>query len=422
MIKLKYKEKRVKIMYTNVKFEEGKRIIVVSDIHGDLTTFKKLLNKCEYNEEEDYLIILGDFLEKGTEILDTVHYVMELSKNERVYVLKGNCDRALEYCSNDDGLQDGIGYIKRMTVDNFKTQNRGGKGIKGMQTIEEDYIEDLLMTSTHDYLYFFTNYGRVYRMKAYEIPEASRTARGVAIVNLLQLNPGEKVSAMIPIKVEDMEGKNLFMATKKGLVKKTSLDEFANIRKTGLAAISLRDDDELIEVKLTNEESEIFLVTKQGMCIRFKETDVRATGRTSMGVIGMNLDDEDEIVAMQEQNQGDSLLIVSENGMGKRTYLDEFNVQYRGGKGVKCYKITEKTGDVVGAKAVNDDNEIMMITTEGIIIKLRVQDISTMGRIASGVKMMNLDEDVVVARIAKVKDKVEGESDEAEVTEDDENI
>ena len=324
--------------------------------------------------------------------------------------------------SNTIVARTNLGYIKRMTIDNFKTQNRGGKGIKGMQTIDEDYIEDLLMTSTHDYLYFFTNYGRVYRMKAYEIPEASRTARGVAIVNLLQLNPGEKVSAMIPIKVEDMEGKNLFMATKKGLVKKTSLDEFANIRKTGLAAISLRDDDELIEVKLTNEESEIFLVTKQGMCIRFKETDVRATGRTSMGVIGMNLDDEDEIVAMQEQNQGDSLLIVSENGMGKRTYLDEFNVQYRGGKGVKCYKITEKTGDVVGAKAVNDDNEIMMITTEGIIIKLRVQDISTMGRIASGVKMMNLDEDVVVARIAKVKDKVEGESDDGEVTEDDENI
>ena len=316
--------------------------------------------------------------------------------------------------SNTIVARTNLGYIKRMTIDNFKTQNRGGKGIKGMQTIDEDYIEDLLMTSTHDYLYFFTNYGRVYRMKAYEIPEASRTARGVAIVNLLQLNPGEKVSAMIPIKVEDMEGKNLFMATKKGLVKKTSLDEFANIRKTGLAAISLRDDDELIEVKLTNKESEIFLVTKQGMCIRFKETDVRATGRTSMGVIGMNLDDEDEIVAMQEQSQGDSLLIVSENGMGKRTYLDEFNVQYRGGKGVKCYKITEKTGDVVGAKAVNDDNEIMMITTEGIIIKLRVQDISTLGRITSGVKMMNLDEDVVVARIAKVKDKVEGESDEAE--------
>jgi len=305
-----------------------------------------------------------------------------------------------------------LGYIKRMTMDNFKTQNRGGKGIKGMQTIEEDYIEDLLMTSTHDYLYFFTNYGRVYRMKAYEIPEASRTARGVAIVNLLQLNPGEKISAMIPITEEDLTGKNLFMATKKGIVKKTPLDEFVHIRKTGLAAINLRDDDELIEVMLTNENSEMFLVTKQGMCIRFKETDVRATGRTSMGVIGMNLEDEDEIVAMQEQSQGDSLLIVSEKGMGKRTYLEEFNTQYRGGKGVKCYKITEKTGDVVGAKAVNDDNEIMMITTEGIVIKLRVQDISTLGRITSGVKMMNLDEDVMVARIAKVKDKVEGEEEE----------
>ena len=307
-----------------------------------------------------------------------------------------------------------LGYIKRMTVDNFKVQNRGGKGIKGMQTIEEDYIEDLIMTSTHDYLSFFTNYGRVYRLKAYEIPEASRTARGVAIVNLLQLNPGEKVTAMIPYNEEEAN-KHLFMATKKGIVKKTSTDEFSNIRKTGLTAISLRDDDELIEVKFTDEESEIFLVTKQGMCIRFKETDVRPTGRSSMGVIGMNLDDQDEVVAMQIHNQGDSMLFVTENGMGKKTQMEEFNLQYRGGKGVKCYKITEKTGDVVGAKAVTDENEIMMITTEGIIIQLRVQDISTLGRITSGVKMMNLDDEVKVARIAKVRNRVDGENTETEV-------
>ena len=298
-----------------------------------------------------------------------------------------------------------LGYIKRMTVDNFHSQNRGGKGIKGMQTIEDDYIEDLLMTSTHNYLMFFTNMGRVYRMKAYEIPEAGRTARGTAIVNLLQLNPGEKISALIPIENYD-ENRNLFMVTRKGIVKKTSIMEYSNIRKNGLAAISLRDDDELIEVKSTDRDTHIFLVTKYGLCIRFKETDVRATGRMTMGVIGMNLDDGDEIVGMQLDHQGDSLLIVSENGLGKRTYLEEFKIQYRGGKGVKCYKVTDKTGYVVGVKAVTDEHEIMMITTEGIIIQLRMEDISTLGRITSGVKMINLDSKVKVAKIAKVREKV----------------
>jgi len=317
-----------------------------------------------------------------------------------------------------------LGYIKRMTVDNFKAQNRGGKGIKGMQTIEDDYIEDLLLSTTHHYMNFFTNMGRVYRLKAYEIPEASRTARGTAIINLLQLQPGEKITAMIPIR-EYEDDRYLFMVTKKGIVKRTPLSDFANVRKNGLAAINLRDDDELIEVKNTNNEHEIFLVTKQGMCIRFKETDVRPTGRTSMGVIGMNLSPNDEIVAMQLQVQGDSLLFVSENGLGKRTYLDEFTVQKRGGKGVKCYKITEKTGDVIGAKAVIDENELMMITTEGIIIQLRVQDISTLGRITSGVKMMNLDEGVKVAQIAKVRGKVsdgEQEIDDLDDNSDEENV
>ena len=310
-----------------------------------------------------------------------------------------------------------LGYIKRMTVDNFKSQNRGGKGIKGMQTIEDDYIEDLLMTTNHHYLNFFTNFGRVYRLKAYEIPEAGRSARGTAIINLLQLSPGEKISAMIPIKEYD-DQKNLFMVTRKGIVKKTALSEFSNVRKNGLAAISLRDDDELIEVKTTKPDSEVFLVTRQGMCIRFKETDVRATGRTSMGVIGMNLSHGDEIIGMQLQTQGDSLLIVSENGMGKRTYLEEFTVQKRGGKGVKCYKITEKTGDVIGVKAVTDDNEIMMITTEGIIIQLRMQEISTLGRITSGVKMINLDQGVKVAQIAKVREKISNGDQEFDNVED----
>ena len=310
-----------------------------------------------------------------------------------------------------------LGYIKRMTVDNFRSQNRGGKGIKGMQTIEDDYIDELLMTTTHHYLMFFTNMGKVYRLKAYEIPEAGRTARGTAIINLLQLQAGEKITAVLSLK-DYSQGQYLFMATKSGIVKKTPIQDYANVRKTGLAAISLKDDDELIEVKFTDNKKDIILVTKYGQCIRFKDTDVRSTGRVSMGVRGINLGDGDEIIGMQLCSQGDYLLIVSEKGMGKRTSMSEFSVQNRGGKGVKCYKITEKTGNVVGVKAVNDDNEVMMITTEGIIIRIACSDISILGRITSGVKLMNLDEKVSVASIAKVRekeDKAEGnEQEEAE--------
>ena len=299
-----------------------------------------------------------------------------------------------------------LGYIRRMTIDNFRSQNRGGKGIKGMQTIEDDYIEELLMTTTHHFLMFFTNTGKVYRLKVYEIPEASRTARGTAIINLLQLTPGEKITAVIPIR-EYKEDHYLFMATKKGIVKKTPIQDYENVRKTGLAAITLRDDDELIEVKFTNNRKDIILVTKFGQCIRFSEMDVRSTGRTSMGVRGMNLSDEDEVVGMQLNTQGDYLLFVSEHGMGKRTSMGEFTVQNRGGKGVKCYKITEKTGNVVGVKAVNEDNEIMLITTEGIIIRISCADISILGRITSGVKLMDVDENLAVASFAKVREKVE---------------
>ena len=299
-----------------------------------------------------------------------------------------------------------LGYIKRMTIDNFRSQNRGGKGIKGMQTIEDDYIEELLMTTTHHFLMFFTNTGKVYRLKAYEIPEASRTARGTAIINLLQLSPGEKITAVIPIR-EYKKDHYLFMATKSGIVKKTPIQDYENVRKTGLAAITLKDDDELIEVKFTNNKKDIILVTKFGQCIRFAETDVRSTGRTSMGVRGMNLSDQDEVIGMQLNTQGDYLLVVSEHGMGKRTSMGEFTVQNRGGKGVKCYKITEKTGNVVGVKAVNEDNEIMLITTEGIIIRISCGDISIQGRITSGVKLMDVDEKLAVASIAKVREKVE---------------
>ncbi len=314
-----------------------------------------------------------------------------------------------------------LGYIKRMSLDNFRAQNRGGKGIKGMETINDDYIEDLFMTTSHHYLMFFTNTGRVYRIKAYEIPEAGRTARGTAIINILQLQPGEKITAVIPIK-EYAEGNYLFMATKKGIVKKTPIMDYANVRKTGLAAINLREDDELIEVKKTDDTQDIFLITKYGQCIRFKETDVRKTGRTSMGVIGMNLTDGDEVVAMQMESQGESLMIVSEKGLGKCTLTSEFTTQIRGGKGVKCYKITEKTGNIVGVKAVNKDNEVMLITTEGIIIRIKVADTALLGRITSGVKLINLDEDVTVASIAKVREdkSLMADSDVEELVEDEE--
>ena len=305
-----------------------------------------------------------------------------------------------------------LGYIKRMTTDNFKSQNRGGRGIKGMQTLDEDYVEELFMCSTHHYIMFFTNTGRVYRLKGYEIPEAGRTARGTAIINLLQLQPEEKITAVIPIK-EYEEGQYLFMATKKGLVKKTQLKEYANIRKTGLQAINLRDDDELIEVKLTDNTKDILLVTKYGQCIRFHETDVRPTGRTSMGVRGMNLGDQDEVIGMQLDIQGEYLLIVSEKGMGKLTAMEEFTPQNRGGKGIKCYKIIEKTGNVVGVKAVDEDDEIMIINTEGIIIRTECSGISKLGRITSGVKLINLDDNVSVASIAKVR-KTEDDGDEEE--------
>ena len=356
---------------------------------------------------EELKAILADEKKLLTVIRDEIMIISDKYGDDRRTAIGYDDDMSMEDLIPDEDTiiaMTHLGYIKRMDVDNFRSQNRGGKGIKGMQTIEDDYIEELLMTTTHHYLMFFTNTGRVYRLKAYEIPEASRTARGTAIVNLLQLQPGEKITAVIPMRKYE-KGHYLFMATKKGLVKKTPLEEYENVRKTGLAAIALRDDDELIEVKTTDNEKEIILVTKFGQCIRFKENDVRTTGRVSMGVRGINLLDGDEVVGMQICTQGDYLLVVSENGMGKRTPMAEFTVQLRGGKGVKCYKITEKTGNLIGSKAVNEDNEIMMITTEGIIIRTPCSGISVMGRITSGVKLMDVDGEIKVASIAKVRDK-----------------
>ena len=300
-----------------------------------------------------------------------------------------------------------LGYIKRMTVDNFKSQNRGGKGIKGMQTIDKDFMKDMFMVSTHDYILFLTNTGRIYKLKCYEIPEAGRTARGMAIVNLLQLQPGEKISAMVQMK-EFEEDKYLIMATKKGTIKKTPIMAYTNIRKIGIQAITLREDDELIDVNISDNNDNIMLITKKGQGIKFRETDVRETGRSAMGVRGIELNQDDEVISMQLESHGECVLIVSANGMGKRTPFTDFKLQNRGGKGVKCYKISDKTGEVVGAKAVNDGNEIMMITNEGIVIRMFVDDISILGRVTLGVKLMNTGDkdDIVVASITKVKESV----------------
>ena len=300
-----------------------------------------------------------------------------------------------------------LGYIKRMTVDNFKSQNRGGKGIKGMQTIDKDFMKDMFMVSTHDYILFLTNTGRIYKLKCYEIPEAGRTARGMAIVNLLQLQPGEKISAMVQMK-EFEEDKYLIMATKKGTIKKTPIMAYTNIRKSGIQAITLREDDELIDVIISDNNDNIMLITKKGQEIKFRETDVRETGRSAMGVRGIELNQDDEVISMQLESQGECVLIVSANGMGKRTPFTDFKLQNRGGKGVKCYKISDKTGEIVGAKAVNDGNEIMMITNEGIVIRMFVDDISILGRVTLGVKLMNTGDkdDIVVASITKVKESV----------------
>ena len=371
--------------------------------------YKELLAKIE-----ELKAILADEKKLLTVIKEEIQIISDKYGDDRRTSIGYDDDMCMEDLIPDEDTviaMTHLGYIKRMDVDNFKSQNRGGKGIKGMQTIEDDYIEDLLMTTNHHHMMFFTNQGRVYRLKAYEIPEAGRTARGTAIINLLQLQPEEKITAIIPMR-EFNNDNYLFMATKQGMVKKTPMVEYEHVRKNGLQAIVLKDGDELIEVKATDNTQDIFLLTRKGMCIRFHETDVRVTGRVSMGVIGMRFDEDDEVIGMQKEDQGDTLLVVSENGMGKRTLTSEFNAQNRGGKGVLCYKITEKTGALIGAKLVNDGREIMLITTEGIIIRMSVDDISIIGRNTSGVKLMSIEQnsDIKVASIAKVRESVTKDS------------
>ena len=366
----------------------------------------------EYKELEAKIAELRAILADENKLLGVIKkeilVISEKYGDDRRTKIGFDDDMSVEDLISDDDTviaMTNLGYIKRMSVDNFKSQNRGGKGIKGMQTIDEDFIEDLLMTTNHHYIMFFTNMGRCYRIKAYEIPEAGRTARGTAIVNLLQLQAGEKVTAAIPMREID-DDKYLFMATKNGMVKKTPMREYSNMRKTGLQAILLREGDELIEVKVTDNTEDIFLATKFGMSIRFKETDARITGRVSYGVIGMKLDEGDEVVGMQMASQGEYMLVVSEKGYGKRTRISEFKLQLRGGKGLLCYNVTEKTGNLVGMKLLDDGRDIMLITNEGILIRMGVDDISVIGRNTSGVKLMSIDADsnIRVASIAKVRE------------------
>ena len=301
-----------------------------------------------------------------------------------------------------------FGYIKRLPIDTYRSQKRGGKGITGMTTREDDFVKQIFIASTHDTILFFTNKGKLYKLRGYEIPEAGRTAKGTAIVNLLSLDPGEKVSAVIPIQ-NFAEGKYLLMSTKNGLIKKTALTEYNSTRKTGLQGITLKENDELIEVRLTDGQDNIVLVTKNGMCITFDEKDVRPIGRVSQGVIGIRLDDDDEVIGMESVIAGDksTLLAITENGFGKRTELDEYRVQIRGGKGVITYKITPKTGKIVGVRVAHEDEDVMLVTDTGTIIRINVKDISVLGRSTQGVTLMRTNDGGRVVSIETLKPDIE---------------
>ena len=375
--------------------------------------YNDLLAKIAYYKE-----ILGNENKLLSVIQEELDTIAEKYGDDRKTEFTFDKDfQAEDFISDDDVVitSTSLGYIKRMSPEHFHQQNRGGKGIKGMQTIENDYIEDLFMTTNHHYVMFFTNQGRIFRIKGYEIPEASRTARGTALVNLLSLQENEKVTATLCLR-DTNEEKYLILTTKKGVIKKTELSQFANVRKNGMIAITLNEGDQLIEAKLLSEEEEIFLVTKKGMAIEFNEKDVRATGRSSMGVRGIRLNAGDEVIGMQKASQGEHFLLVSEKGYGKLTDKSCFKAQARGGKGIRCYKITEKTGDIVGFKLCDKDRELLLITTEGIMIRINLDKVSVLGRNTSGVKLMDIDKDTdtVIASVAKVRE-TENEEESGEV-------
>ncbi len=407
-------------------FDDGQAQAIVDMRLRALTGLERDKLKDEYDELEKKIAYYNEILGDPKKMLGVI-------KGEIDVIADKYGDDRLTKFGYDDSLEDEdlipdddiviaatrLGYVKRMSPENFKQQNRGGKGIKGMQTINDDIIEDLFMATNHHYIMFFTNTGRCFRIKAYNIPEASRTSRGTALVNLLQLGPDEHVTASFAL-TDDYPSSDqyLLLATKNGMVKKTPIADYANIRKTGLIAMTLRDDDQLIEAKLIDAGEDIMIGTRNGMAIRFNETDVRVTGRSSMGVRGISLDADDEVIGMQKLSQGDYVLVVSEKGMGKLTHVDEFKAQKRGGKGLHCYRITEKTGKLVGFKLTSKEREIMLITNEGVIIRMSLKDAKDIGRNTSGVKFMNIDPDstTVIASIAKVRESTT-EAYEAELAE-----
>ena len=407
-------------------FDDGQAQAIVDMRLRALTGLERDKLKDEYDELEKKIAYYNEILGDPKKMLGVI-------KGEIDVIADKYGDDRLTKFGYDDSLEDEdlipdddiviaatrLGYVKRMSPENFKQQNRGGKGIKGMQTINDDIIEDLFMATNHHYIMFFTNTGRCFRIKAYNIPEASRTSRGTALVNLLQLGPDEHVTASFAL-TDDYPSSDqyLLLATKNGMVKKTPIADYANIRKTGLIAMTLRDDDQLIEAKLIDAGEDIMIGTRNGMAIRFNETDVRVTGRSSMGVRGISLDVDDEVIGMQKLSQGDYVLVVSEKGMGKLTHVDEFKAQKRGGKGLHCYRITEKTGRLVGFKLTSKEREIMLITNEGVIIRMSLKDAKDIGRNTSGVKFMNIDPDstTVIASIAKVRESTT-EAYEAELAE-----
>ncbi len=418
-------------------FDEGQAQAIVDMRLRALTGLERDKLKDEYDELEKKIAYYNEILGDPKKMLGVI-------KGEIDVIADKYADDRLTKFGYDDSIEDEdlipdddiviaatrLGYVKRMSPENFRQQNRGGKGIKGMQTINDDIIEDLFMATNHHYIMFFTNTGRCFRIKAYNIPEASRTSRGTALVNLLQLGPDEHVTASFAL-TDDYPSSDqyLLLATKNGMVKKTPIADYANIRKTGLIAMTLRDDDQLIEAKLIDAGEDVMIGTRDGMAIRFNESDVRVTGRSSMGVRGISLDADDEVIGMQKLSQGDYVLVVSEKGMGKLTHVDEFKAQKRGGKGLHCYRITEKTGKLVGFKLTAKEREIMLITNEGVIIRMSLKDAKDIGRNTSGVKFMNIDPDstTVIASIAKVRESTteayEAELAEAEaVPEDTEDV
>ena len=407
-------------------FDEGQAQAIVDMRLRALTGLERDKLKDEYDELEKKIAYYNEILGDPKKMLGVI-------KSEIDVIADKYADDRLTKFGYDDSIEDEdlipdddiviaatrLGYVKRMSPENFKQQNRGGKGIKGMQTINDDIIEDLFMATNHHYIMFFTNTGRCFRIKAYNIPEASRTSRGTALVNLLQLGSDEHVTASFAL-TDDYPSSDqyLLLATKNGMVKKTPIADYANIRKTGLIAMTLRDDDQLIEAKLIDAGEGVMIGTRNGMAIRFNESDVRVTGRSSMGVRGISLDADDEVIGMQKLSQGDYVLVVSEKGMGKLTHADEFKAQKRGGKGLHCYRITEKTGKLVGFKLTSKEREIMLITNEGVIIRMSLKDAKDIGRNTSGVKFMNIDpdSDTVIASIAKVRESTT-EAYEAELAE-----